>query len=365
MAWKELLAQSITTADELLGRFPLCEDECTGIGEVAQRYPLLINPYYARLLDGCRVPLWKQAVPSVEEIRDTGGHEDPLAEDRFSPVVNITHRYPDRVLFLVSNRCALHCRFCTRKRKVGKGFPVTDETIKKGLAYIREHEEIRDVLVSGGDPLLLDDERLEDILTQLRSIPHVVTIRIGSRVPCCLPMRVTSELAQVLSRFHPLYINTHFNHPAEITPEAAEACRILADAGIPLGCQTVLLRGVNDSPGVIKELMLGLLRIRVKPYYLHQMDHTRGTAHFRTTLKKGLDILESLRGHVSGMCIPHYVIDLPGGGGKVPLTPEYVVGKNSHGLLVKNFQGEVFEYEADLEDLQHLEPKDTERKTVL
>jgi lysine 2,3-aminomutase len=339
--WQQLAANAVTAAGELARSFPI---DAQAIETVIGRYPLRINPYYLGLIKEAGDPLWRQVVPDEKELLDTGGIEDPLAEERFSPVPNITHRYPDRVLFLVSNQCAVHCRFCTRKRKIGRQFAVTDKTLSDGIAYIRFHREVRDVLISGGDPLMLEDEQLAGILSAVRAIPHVEVIRIGTRVPCVLPQRVTKRLVKTLQQFHPLYINTHFNHPSEITPEAQQACALLADAGIPLGCQTVLLRGVNDDPAVMRELMRKLLAIRVKPYYIHQMDLARGTGHFRTPLARGISILEALRGHTSGMCVPHFVIDLPGGGGKVPLLPEYVVGEKNGNLLVRNFQGKIFSY---------------------
>jgi lysine 2,3-aminomutase len=316
-------------------------------------YPLRINPYYLSLIQELGDPLWKQVVPDEKELLDTMGMEDPLAEEEHSPVPNITHRYPDRVLFLVSNQCAIHCRFCTRKRKIGRQFAVTGKTVSEGIAYIRFHREVRDVLISGGDPLMLADEQLAEILAAMRAIPHVEIIRIGTRVPCVLPQRVTKRLVKTLQRFHPLYINTHFNHPAEITSEAAQACALINDAGIPLGCQTVLLKGVNDDPFVMQQLMQKLLAIRVKPYYLHQMDLARGTGHFRTALAIGLSIIQALREHTSGMCVPHFVIDLPGGGGKVPLLPEYVLGEKDGNLLLRNFQGKVFRYPLGKEDVKN------------
>jgi len=354
--WKRLLAQSIHTADQLHNFFgdPVCEPE---IAAVAGQYPLLINPYYLGLIKKAGDPLWRQAVPSGAELMDAEGMDDPLAEEQFSPVCNITHRYPDRVLFLVSNRCALYCRFCTRKRKIGKGFPVNEKTIAEGICYIKEQTKVRDVLVSGGDPLLLDDEELADILHGLRAIEHVEIIRIGTRVPCVLPQRITGKLARTIQRFHPVYINTHFNHPDEITPEAVRACGMLSDAGIPLGCQTVLLKGINDSSPVMRQLMNRLLRIRVRPYYIHHADLTRGTNHFRTSIKTGLDIMRALRGNTSGMCVPHYVIDLPGGGGKVPLTPQYIMGVRRQELVIKNYRGELFSYKISPEDVPVLSPK--------
>ncbi|MBI4791198.1 MAG: KamA family radical SAM protein, partial [Deltaproteobacteria bacterium] len=266
--------------------------------------------------------------------------------ENLSPVPNLLHKYPDRVLFLVCAQCAMYCRFCTRKRKVGTDrMVITRETVSAGIDYIAGHPEIRDVLISGGDPLLLADERLEEILTAVRKIPTVEIIRIGTRVPCTLPMRVTVRLARLLKKFHPLYINTHFNHPAEITPEAAKACARLADAGIPLSCQTVLLRGINDDPQTMRELMQKLLRIRVRPYYLFQGDMTRGTNHFRTTIAAGKEIMQSLIGFTSGLAVPTYALDAPGGGGKIPLTPEYVREEGER-LIFTNYQGRTCYYDS-------------------
>jgi lysine 2,3-aminomutase len=267
-----------------------------------------------------------------------------LDEEGLSPVPGLTHRYPNRVLFLISSECAVYCRFCNRKRKVGRSVVATQESIERGLAYIRDHGEVRDVLLSGGDPLLLEDETLRWILIQLRRIRHVEIIRIGTRVPCTLPQRVTRRLADMLGRFHPLYINTHFNHPVELTREAVSACGRLADAGIPLGCQTVLLKGVNDDAAVIGELMQTLLAARIRPYYLFQGDLVRGTAHFWTPLRQGVEIMERLQGRCSGFCVPYFAVDLPGGGGKVRLMPESIVGEEDGHLLVKNYQGEIFRY---------------------
>ncbi len=318
--WRRLLAESITGIEDLPGHLRPGGD----LGKVLSRYPMRVNPYYLNLIKEPGDPLWLQAVPVIDEIRDQVCVEDPLEEEKLSPVSNLVHKYPDRVLFLVHSECAMYCRFCTRKRKVGsKDMAVTSETLERGLSYIRESGRVRDVLVSGGDPLLLSDERLEYILSRLRRISTVETIRIGSRVPCTLPMRITSKLTTILKRYHPLYINTHFNHPRELTGEASSACARLADSGIPLGCQTVLLRGVNDGPDTIKALMRGLLRIRVKPYYLFQGDLTRGTNHFRTSVRTGQEIMRALIGHISGMAVPTYAVDAPGGAGKIPLTPNY------------------------------------------
>jgi lysine 2,3-aminomutase len=314
--WEEILSRSIISAYGLSSSF---EVDIAGVGEVVAKYPMRINPYYFGLIRTKGDPVYKQCVPDIREITDTRGYEDPLHEESLSPVPGLTHKYPDRVLFLISNQCAVYCRFCNRKRKVGRSSVVTKETIKEGLAYIRKTPKVRDVLLSGGDPLLLPDEKLHQILSELRSISHVEMIRIGTRVPCTLPQRVTPDLANLLKGFHPLYLSTHFNHPREVTPEAALACARLADAGIPLGCQTVLLKGVNDTAEVLGRLMRKLLLIRVKPYYLFQADLARGSAHFWTTLKKGLEIMKTLQGQIPGLGMPHFVVDLPEGGGKVPL----------------------------------------------
>jgi len=295
--------------------------------QVAQTYPARISPYYLNLIQTPEDPLWRQAVPDLQELSDPEGLEDPLDEENLSPVPNLVHKYPDRALFLVSSQCPVYCRFCTRKRKVGRAeMQITEQTIDQGLQYLTDTPAIKDVLLSGGDPFMLTDQQLKDILTRLRSIPSVETIRIGSRVPCTLPSRITQELASMLANFHPLYINTHFNHPRELTSEASRACTLLADAGIPLGCQTVLLRGINDSVEILRELFRGLLAIRVKPYYLFQIDQTKGTSHFRTTIETGLELMAGLIGHISGMAIPTFALDAPGGGGKIPLTPSYITG---------------------------------------
>ena len=337
--WQRLLQNSITTTRQLARVLPVTEPE---IEQVISRYPMRINPYYLGLLGAEGSPLWRQAVPSPLELEDPAGLDDPLSEESQSPVPGLVHRYPDRVLLLVSNQCAMYCRFCTRKRKVGHPFVVTEETVAQGLAYIETTPVVRDVLLSGGDPLLLSDERLDDILTRVRRIPHVEMVRLGSRVPCTLPQRVTRRLAALLRKFAPLYINIHFNHPDEVTPEAALACSRLADAGIPLGSQTVLLRGVNDSPLVMRRLVQRLLAVRVRPYYLYQCDLTRGTGHFRTSVAEGLKVIEGLRGHTSGLAVPQFIVDSPGG--KVPLLPNYVVAQTDTTLLLRNYENRCFAY---------------------
>lgn len=339
--WQRLLQDSITTLDGLQRHM---EGDTTALGEVIANFPMRINPYFANLIQSPDDPLGKQAIPAVAELDDRVGMVDPLAEENLSPVDNLVHKYPDRALFLVSNQCAMYCRFCTRKRKVGTTrMRITEASLAAGFDYLRGHPEIREVLLSGGDPLLLADDKIAAILTSLRAIPSIEVIRIGTRVPSVLPMRITDRLVAILRGHHPLYINTHFNHPLEITAEASTACAKLADAGIPLGCQTVLLKGVNDNAATIRELMLALLRVRVKPYYLFQADLTRGTNHFRTTTEVGIAIMRELYGHISGMAVPTFALDAPGGKGKIPLTPQYIL-KNGQNLVFQNYLGEVCTY---------------------
>ncbi len=340
--WQTLLADSITHPADLPASL---KPSLNGLDDVIRHYPMRINPYYLKLIKEIHDPIWQQAIPQIQEQNDTVCNLDTLAEERLSPVVGIVHKYKDRALFLVSNQCAMYCRFCTRKRKVGTPEMITsDQTILAGIDYIKKHPEIRDVLISGGDPLLLTDERLEWILTMLREISSVEIIRLGTRVPCTLPIRVTKSLCAMLKKYHPLYINTHFNHPREITPESSRACTMLADAGIPLGCQTVLLRGVNDNLETIHDLMRSLLRIRVKPYYLFQGDLSLGTNHFRTSIECGQKIMKGLLGRISGMGIPTYAVDGPDGVGKIPLTPNYIQSL-SDTLVFTNYEGQTCFYE--------------------
>lgn len=340
--WQNILKKSLISAEHIPAHFGPYDES---IARAASLYPMRINPYYMGLIQKKDDPIWKQAVPSIDELQDEVCFDDPLNEENLSPVPNLIHKYPDRVLFLVSSQCAMYCRFCTRKRKVGtQRMVISKETVAAGIDYIGSHPEIRDVLISGGDPLLLADERLDEILTAVRAISSVEIIRIGTRVPCTLPMRVTVRLAKLLKKFHPLYINTHFNHPAEITPQSAKACGRLADAGIPLSCQTVLLRGINDDPHIMRELMHRLLRIRVRPYYLFQADMTRGTNHFRTSIATGKEIMRSLIGYTSGLAVPTYALDAPGGGGKIPLLPDYVTDDGDR-LVFTNYQGKTCFYE--------------------
>jgi len=282
--------------------------------------------------------------PRLSVQNEGPGLSDPLAEEDNSPVPQIFHKYPDRVLFYVTGTCSMYCRFCTRKRRVGDPASVNPGGIEKGFQYIRDHKEVRDVIVSGGDPLMLSDSKLEYILKNLRKIEHVEIIRIGTRMPVTLPQRITEELCEMLKKYHPLYINTHFNHPNEITKESKRACNMLANAGIPLGNQSVLLRGINDDPEVMKKLVQKLLSIRVKPYYIYQADLVTGTHHFRTSVQKGLDIIKALRGHTSGMAVPHFVIDTPGGGGKIAIIPDPIVSHNDKKIVLRNYKDKIYSY---------------------
>ncbi len=340
--WQKSLSAAIASPEEMAARFNV---DPRPLRAVSDKYPMRITPHYASLIREVGDPIWLQCVPDPREVEDDGQQEDPLCEESLSPVPGLIHRYPDRVVWLVSSACAVYCRFCMRKRSVGCGeMQPTGTTGEHALGYIAEQRQIRDVILSGGDPLLMGDDMLGDILGRLRKIPHVEIIRIGTRVPVTLPDRITPKLCRMLKRWNPLYINTHFNHPREITQESARACARLADAGIPLGNQTVLLAGVNDDPAVIRQLMQMLLAIRVRPYYIHQMDLVRGTRHFRTGVAKGIEIMEGLRGHTSGLATPYYVVDLPGGKGKVPILPDYLERRGNR-LLLRNYLGEFVEYE--------------------
>jgi len=339
--WQIILQNSITTLGGLQ-KHVACDSNA--LLDVIANFPMRINPYFLKLIQYPGDPIWKQAVPDVAEINDGICESDPLDEENLSPVPNLVHKYPDRVLFLVSNKCAMYCRFCTRKRKVGTDkMKISRRTLTAGYDYLRQHPEVREVLISGGDPLLLTDLEIADILQELRAIPSIEVIRIGTRVPSVLPMRITENLVAILKAYHPLYINTHFNHPNEITTESSLACTMLADAGIPVGCQTVLLKGVNDDAQTLKKLFLGLLRIRVKPYYLFQTDLTKGTNHFRTPTQTGIAIMRQLYGHISGMAIPTFALDGPKGKGKIPLTPQYIL-EQGETLTFENYKGDVCTY---------------------
>jgi len=348
MTWQELLRKkSIASLEALAERFG---PEHVGGGDIerlkqaAENFEFRISPAMVDLIREPGDPIWLQYVPTLQELEIEDGIVDSLAEDAHSPVPNITHRYPDRALFLVSPVCAAYCRFCTRRRKVGDPEKIPMAQLESAFQYLTQHTEIRDVIMSGGDPLLLSDRRLNEICARLRAIPHIEIIRIGSRVPCHLPERITPELCAILKQYHPLYINTHFNHPDELTPAAVQALGMLADAGIPLGCQTVLLKGVNDDPAVMKRLMQKLLVARVRPYYIYQCDQVAGAEHFRTTVQTGLEIVRALRGWTSGLAVPHYVIDAPGGGGKIPLLPQYVEAMDEDSVTLRNYAGKTYVY---------------------
>lgn len=339
--WQRLLKEGVNNAEQLFERFGVDKELAD---RIASDFRIRINGYYLSLIEEPGDPIWRQVVPDAAELEDVDCPDDPLNEEGDSPVPNLTHRYPDRVLFLVNHQCPIYCRFCTRKRKVSEPGWWSKETLKLGIDYIREHTEVRDIIVSGGDPMMLPDHMIEWILSELRSIPHVEIIRIGSRVPCALPQRITPELCAIIKKYHPVYVNTHFNHPREVNEVTKKHCGMLADAGVPIGCQTVLLKGVNDDPAVMKELMQKLLTIRVRPYYIYQADLTKGTNYFRTRVEKGLEIIKALRGHTSGLAVPHYVIDAPGGGGKIPLLPEYVTEINDNEVVMRNYEGKTFRY---------------------
>jgi lysine 2,3-aminomutase len=310
--------------------------------------PVGVTPYYMSLLEPANPqhPLRRTVIPTLGEFeRAPGEADDPLGEDRHSPVPGLVHRYPDRVLLLALDFCSTYCRYCTRSRVVGHGEISPNESrLEAAFEYLRRNTQIRDVLISGGDPLSLSDERLNWILGRIRSIPHIEFVRIGTKMPSVLPQRITPQLCRMLRRYHPLWMSVHFLHPEECTREAAKACERLADAGIPLGSQTVLLKGVNDRVDVMKDLMHRLLRMRVRPYYLYQCDPISGSSHFRTPVARGLEILEGLRGHTTGYAVPTFVIDAPGGGGKIPLQPQYVIGRDGDNLVMRNFEGETFTY---------------------
>ncbi len=342
--WKTIHGNSLTGAGEIARVFSL---KAKVVGAVTDNYPAMINPYFQSIIDKKDDPLFLQVVPSGQEITRANLNcpEDPVGEESHSPVPNLTHRYPDRVLFLISHTCPVYCRFCTRKRKVGRSLRVDARTIEQGISYIRSDDRIRDVLLSGGDPMMLEDGDLGSILGELRGIPHIEVIRIGTRVPGALPQRITPELAGTLSNHHPLYIHTHFNHPGEITDRSREACRILADAGIPMNNQTVLLKGINDSAQTLESLFRSLLTMRIRPYYLFHVDTVRGADHFRTPLHKGMDIMDDLRMRTSNMAIPQYAVDLPDGGGKVILTAGTVTPDGDGKYLIRTPEGDVVHYQ--------------------
>jgi lysine 2,3-aminomutase len=346
--WRWQLRQRLTNLGQLQQIMHLTPDERTAFA-FAPGLPVSITPYYAGLLSGHdpSYALRRTVIPVTAELHISERESvDPLDEEKDSPVPGIVHRYPDRVLFLITSHCATYCRYCTRSRMVGnaKSVHFSPRDWERAIAYVERTPAVRDVLLSGGDPLTLSDRRLEWILGRLRRIPHVELLRIGTKVPVVLPQRITPELTRMLRRYHPLWMSIHFTHPDELTAPVRRACERLADAGIPLGSQTVLLAGVNDDVETMKELMHGLVRTRVRPYYLYQCDPIRGSGHFRTPVAKGLEIIRGLRGYTTGYAVPTYVIDAPGGGGKIPLLPDAVVASDNGDLLLENYQGHTFRY---------------------
>jgi lysine 2,3-aminomutase len=350
--WQKALHHSVDSLDKLKAyvtdRFGAevaeREIDVAALQPAFDNFQMRITPAALDLIREPGDAMWNQYIPTMQELDIVDGVIDSLDEDGDSPVPNITHRYPDRVLFLVSPVCASYCRFCTRRRKVGDPEKIPLNQYDSAFAYIASHPEIRDVILSGGDPMMLSDRRLEYIFQKLREIPHVEIIRIGSRITSHLPERITPEFCDMVRKYHPVYMNTHFDHPSELTPAAVAALGRLADAGIPLGCQTVLLRGVNDDAAIMKELMQKLMKARVRPYYIYMADQVAGGEHFRTTVEKGLEIVRALRGWTSGLAVPHFVIDAPGGGGKVPLLPEYVEEITEDEVTFRNYEGKRFTY---------------------
>ena len=349
--WKWQVKNRIETLDDLKQYnefFHLTDDELEGIDKCLKTLRMAVTPYYLSLIDpnDPNDPVRKQAIPSAHELHQSPADLlDPLHEDTDSPVPGLTHRYPDRVLFLITDQCSMYCRHCTRRRFAGQhDTSVPTEQIDKCIEYIANHPEVRDVLLSGGDALLVSDEKLEYIISRLRAIPHVEIVRIGSRTPVVMPQRITPELCNMLKKYHPIWLNTHFNHPNEVTEESAAACARLADAGIPLGNQSVLLAGVNDCVHVMKKLVHELVKMRVRPYYIYQCDLSMGLEHFRTPVSKGIEIIEGLRGHTSGYAVPTFVVDAPGGGGKTPVMPNYVISQTPHKVILRNFEGVITTY---------------------
>ena len=343
--WKWQYANRITEAERLAQIIPLGEREKREISACLSGFPMAITPYYASLMEegDASCPIRMQAVPTIRETRVFQWEKkDPLDEESGSPVEHIVHKYPDRVLFLLTRCCAVYCRHCVRKRHVGEeDFVISEEETVKAVDYVANTPRIRDVLLSGGDPLVLDDGRLEDVVARLRAIPHVEIIRIGTRAPVTLPMRVTPVLLAMLKKYQPIWINTQFNHPRELTGDSLRACGDIVDAGIPLGNQSVLLRGVNDNVDTMKELLLKLVQARVRPYYLYQCDLSEGTEHFRTRVETGVEIIKELTGNISGFAIPQFVIDAPNNGGKIPVNPDYVLSVDDEKIVMKNYKGGV------------------------
>ena len=347
--WRWQLRHRVTRAEPLKLILNLSPEEIEAIEASKGRMATAITPYFAKLMDrnDSNCPIRRQAIPTMAEFHlSPADLFDPCAEDENSPVHGLVHRYPDRVLLLVTDKCAVYCRYCTRRRMVGSSENcISPKELDEAVAYIQATKKVRDVLISGGDPLLFEDDHLESIIAKVRKVPHVEIIRIGTRAPVTIPQRITPSLTAMLKKYHPLWISIHFSHPKEITKETRRACAMLAEAGIPLGSQTVLLRGINDRPVVMKRLMHELLKIRVRPYYIYQCDLAMGTEHFRTPIAVGINIIEKLRGHTTGYAVPSFVIDAPGGGGKIPVGPTYMISQDKGKMVLRNYQGKVFEYQ--------------------
>jgi len=346
--WRWQLRHRVTRLDQLKEILELTPDEIEGIKHSKGRLALAVTPYFLSLMDPVNpnCPIRRQAIPTKAELHlSKNDMLDPCGEDKDSPVPGLVHRYPDRVLLLVTDQCAVYCRYCTRRRLVGTSErSITQGNFEEVLKYLKTHRKVRDVLLSGGDPLLLENERLEELLSRLRAIPHIEILRIGTRVPVTLPQRITPGLLRMLKKYHPLMMSIHFSHPKEITDAVKKACNDLADSGIPLGSQTVLLKGINDKPQIMKRLMHELLKIRVRPYYIYQCDLAMGTEHFRTSIATGVQIIEKLRGHTTGYAVPTFVVDAPGGGGKIPVEPDYVVSREKGKMVLRNYEGKIYEY---------------------
>lgn len=346
--WHWQFKNRITNAEELSKWIPVAEEEKADIDRCLKQFRMAVTPYYLSLIDSTNPldPIRRQCIPSKEEmVINQNDMADPLNENGDSVAPGLTHRYPDRVLLLVTLECAEYCRHCTRRRIVGEeDHAITDEALGKALDYIKSHTEIRDVLLSGGDPFTLSTERLEHIIRELRKIPHVDIIRIGTRTPVVMPMRIDDELLGMLKKYGPIWINTHFNHVNELTPSAEAACAKIVDAGIPLGNQSVLLRGINDTTEAMKNLVLRLVHDRIRPYYLYQCDLTTGIGHFRTSVDTGIQIVHELQGFISGFAVPKFVIDAPGGGGKVPFSYQYMVSHDSEKIVFENYKGDIYSY---------------------
>lgn len=346
--WRWQLRHAIRDIPTLEKVIILTDEEKENLSKTLKKFKMAITPYYAALMDkeDKNCPVRMLAVPVLNELFvDPSDLDDPLHEDVDSPVPGLTHRYPDRALLLVTHECSMYCRHCTRRRIVGDSSEKMDNKhLEQAFEYIRNTPQLRDIVISGGDPLILSDEKLDYILTELRKIEHIEIIRIGSRMPVVLPQRITDEFCEMLKKHHPIYVNTHFNHPKEITEDAKIACEKLANAGVNVGNQSVLLKGINDCSNIMKKLVHELLRIRVRPYYIYQCDLSEGISHFRTTISKGIEIIENLRGHTSGLAVPTFVVDAPGGGGKIPVMPTYLISQNEKRVVLRNYEGVITTY---------------------